>query len=85
MVKKDKNGWISVKDHLPEDPDTLVLVTVNGKPQKNITLCGAYHLATYSEQEGWILEGFEDWMDFTVSFWRELPPPPHKQRAEIKV
>ena len=68
--------WISVEERLPENGDNLVLVTVYGKPQENITLLGAYHLASYSKDEGWILEGFEEWTAFAVTCWRELPPPP---------
>lgn len=72
----DRNGWISVEERLPENDDNLVLVTVCGKPKKNITLLSAYYLASYSKDEGWILDGFEYWKDFTVTYWRELPPPP---------
>lgn len=52
--------WISVKDRMPEDSDRLVLAIVSGKPCKNITLDGAYELATYCAEEGWIIEQYPE-------------------------
>ena len=74
--------WIEADHALPEE-DKFVLVTVDGKPQENINLVGAYFLAAYNKDEGWILEGFEHWQkDFKVTYWRELPSPPDVNKAE---
>ena len=74
------NGaWISAKDALPER-DQVVLVVADGKPRENITLDGAYFLAQYSREEGWIIDGHEYWTKgFEVTHWRELPEPPKKE------
>lgn len=71
-------AWISVKDALPE-PDVSVLVIVNGKPHKNITLVGAYELAEFDSEEGWILEMWPEWMNAEVSHWMPLPEPPKEE------
>lgn len=67
--------WISVKDRLPEDDD-LVLVIASGKPHENITLDNAIELATFSMDEGWILEMLPEWEDPKVTYWMPLPEPP---------
>lgn len=72
---REWTGWISVKDALPE-PDVSVLVIVNGKPHENITLVGAYELAEFDSEEGWILEMWPEWMNAEVSHWMPLPEPP---------
>lgn len=69
--------WISVKDRLPEK-DTLVLVIANGKPCKNVTLADAYQLASYSEDEGWILDEFPEAEGIAVAHWMPLPEPPEE-------
>ncbi len=78
--KQTKMEWISVEERLPENDDELVLVTASGKVQENITLLGAYFLATYSKNDGWILEGFEHWNGFEVAYWCKLPSPPDGRR-----
>ena len=69
------NEWISVKDRLPES-DELVLVLVDGKPTRNITLVGAYELANYDKEEGWFLEMWPEWEGAKVTYWMPLPEPP---------
>lgn len=72
--------WISTKDSLPKENDT-VLVLVNGKPRKNITLVDAYFLAQYIREEGWVIDGHEYWSEgFEVTYWRELPELPEKEQ-----
>ena len=68
-------GWISVKDRPPTDEDALVLAVVSGKPCENITLDGAYELATYIEAEGWIIEPYPEWDTPEVTHWMPLPEP----------
>ena len=68
--------WISVKDRLPESDDEFVLVLANGKPSKNITLEEACELATYSAEDGWILEMWPDWTCAKITYWMQLPELP---------
>lgn len=70
------NEWISVEDRLPEDPDTNVLVIASGKPRENISLENAYELASYSQDDGWILEMYPEFEDVKVTHWMPLPDPP---------
>lgn len=66
--------WISTKDKLPEN-DELVLVLVNGK-FGNLTFVDAYELATYSTDEGWIIESSPEFEGPSVSWWMPLPELP---------
>ena len=73
--------WTSVDEALPEE-DEVVLVTVDGKPRENINLIGAYFLAEHSKEDGWILEGHEEWeKGFKVTYWCALPAPPDCYKA----
>ena len=83
-MKEETNDWVSAEESLPTNDDEMVLVTTAGKVQENITLLGAYFLATYSKEDGWILEGFEHWNGFNVTYWRKLPPPPDGRRKTVK-
>ncbi len=80
LADKVAPRWVSVDERLPE-ADDVVLVIVNGKPTKNITLKGAYELAEY-DSEGWILEMWPEWMDAKVSHWMQLPEPPDMEETE---
>ncbi|MEM5769979.1 MAG: DUF551 domain-containing protein, partial [Bacillota bacterium] len=71
-----ENRWIPVGEGLPEDDDGEVLVIASGKPHENITLDGAYMLATCSRPEGWILDEYPEWECANVTHWRPLPEPP---------
>ena len=71
-----ENRWIPVGERLPGDADGEVLVIASGKPHENITLDGAYMLATYSRPEGWILDEYPEWECANVTHWRPLPEPP---------
>ena len=81
-MENNKMIWTSVENALPEE-DEVVLVTVDGRPKENINLIGAYFLAEYSKEEGWILEGFEHWQKgFKVTYWCALPAPPDSYKAK---
>lgn len=68
--------WIDATENLP-DPDVIVLAAVTGTPKENVKLYSAYFLASYSSEEGWILEGFEDWKtNIIVTHWCKVPAPP---------
>ena len=73
--------WIDPAVELPPNDD-MVLAIVSGKPADNITLEDAYELASYSAEDGWIVEQFELWETPTVSWWRPLPDPPEKKKEE---
>lgn len=71
-------NWIESSEMLPKENE-VVLVLADGKPTPNIELRGAYFIAEYSDEDGWILDGHEDWSrDVKVTHWRELPAPPRK-------
>ena len=64
-------GWIPVTEKLPED-GCGVLVTVNAK-HNNIIFVNALEIAEYRNTEGWIIEGYLDWLDPNVIAWQPLP------------
>ena len=71
-------NWIESSEMLPKENE-VVLVLADGKPTPKIELRGAYFIAEYSDEDGWILMGHEDWSrDVKVTHWRELPAPPRK-------
>lgn len=73
--------WIDPAVELPPDDD-MVLAIVSGDPADNITLEDAYELASYSAEDGWIVEQFELWENPSVTWWRPLPDPPEKKKEE---
>lgn len=74
--------WVPVGERLPEDSDSAVLAIVNGKPQENITLVGAYQFATYSPAEGWIIDEYPEWETAIVTHWMPMPEPPKGENHE---
>ena len=72
-------GWIPVSERLPED-EYGVLVTVNGK-HNNTTFIDALEIAEYDSDEGWIIEGYLDWINPDVTAWMPLPEPYKEERA----
>lgn len=77
MVLREQQRWIPVEERLPEQ-EACVVVCVSGKPRENITLCDAVELATYYDNEGWILECWPDWATADVTHWMPLPPAPEE-------
>lgn len=67
--------WIPEAEQVPM-PEEMVLVIVSGKPHQNITLDDAYELASFSMDEGWILEQWPEWEGPEVKYWTPLPDPP---------
>ena len=67
--------WIDAKKQLPENPDEMVLCIVSWR-YENTTFYKAYEMATFSWDEGWILESYQDWETPEVSWWTPLPEPP---------
>ena len=72
-------GWIPVSERLPEE-GCGVLATVNGK-HNNTTFIDALEIAEYDSDEGWIIEGYLDWINPDVTAWQPLPEP-YKEREE---
>lgn len=72
-------GWIDAKYELPQTDD-MVLVIASGKPQGNIELVGAYQLASWSPDEGWILDSYPEWEDAKITYWMPLPEPPQEDK-----
>ena len=71
MEKEPERKWIPVSERLPED-ECGVLVTVNGK-HNNTTFIDALEIAEYDSDEGWIIEGYLDWINPDVTAWMPLP------------
>lgn len=67
------DGWIPVKERLPEDCEEIVLVQVSGKPADNILFDNAFELALYEKEEGWILDNYPKWKNPDVIAWCSLP------------
>ena len=78
--QKVTSEWIPVTDRLPED-DELVLVTVNDK-HNNLTFENALMTGCYCCAEGWILEGYIDWVDPNVTAWMPLPEPMRSEERD---
>ncbi len=66
---KTNNGWISVKDRLPENTNDVSLM-IKESPKK--TLCG------YWNGIEWLVYGRHQ---FTVTHWQPLPPPPEPEKS----
>ena len=73
--EQEKHRWIPVEERLPDEKAGMVLIQVNGKPAKNITLHDAFEFGEYSKVEGWILEEYPDWVAAAVVAWQPLPEP----------
>ena len=73
--------WIPVSKELPED-DELVLATVNDK-HNNVTFENTLMTGCYCYAEGWILEGYIDWVGPNVTAWMPLPEPYKEQNDAI--
>lgn len=71
---QENRRWIPVAERLPGNDD-FVLVIVSGKAG-NITLDNAAELASFSMDEGWILEMWPELEDPKVTYWMPLPEPP---------
>lgn len=70
--------WINAKKQLPENPDEMVLCIVSGR-YKNLEFYEAYEMASFSWDEGWILESYPEWETPEVSWWMPLPEPPKEE------
>lgn len=69
-----KGMWRSPDREMPEE-EILVLVIVNGV-FGNITFVDAVSLASYSREEGWILDEYPEWENPGISFWAPIREAP---------
>lgn len=73
LEKQAASEWIPVSERLPEG-ENGVLITVNGK-LNNIIFDNAIEKGFYNEDDGWIVDGYLDWITPEVTAWRPLPEP----------
>ena len=73
---RQERRWIPVGERLPE-PDKQVLAIVSGR-WENIAFNRAYELASWSSDEGWIMEEWPELEDLEVTYWMPLPEPPEE-------
>ena len=76
-VLEELDRWIPVAERLPDEYQG-VLCIVDGQPEENITLEGAYQIGEWDGCGGWIIEEWPEWEDAKVSWWRPLPGPPER-------
>lgn len=74
--------WCDARYEVPVDEDKCVLALVSGR-YKNIEFHCACEIATYSEEEGWILENWPEWVNPGVTHWMPLPEPPSTEAPTI--
>lgn len=75
LQEKRESRWIPVSERLPIDSDEIVLIQVSGIPTPNITFQDAFTLATYTPEDGWIIEQYPEWEGAQPVAWQPLPEP----------
>lgn len=77
---RDKMRWRVAAHELPKK-DKNVLVCVSGI-FRNISFLNAIQIGCYAGEEGWIIEGYEEWENANVSHWMPLPDMPIYEKDE---
>ena len=81
---EEKQRWRRPWEDMPPE-DEIVLVIADGKIAENITAIDAVTLASWSREDGWILELFpETETGFEIRYWMPLPEAPEQERGERK-
>ena len=78
LREQEERRWIPVTERFPET-DYDVLVAASGNPVKNVRLENSLELASYSKDEGWILECWPEWENPKITCWMPLPEPPKEE------
>jgi len=79
MEGKNGSGWVSVEDRPPESDGSVLVWITEGR-------CGStvfknyIALAEYDPGWGWILDGYKDPEELTITHWMELPAGPEGKR-----
>ena len=72
--------WVRPGAAMPPEGE-LVLVIVSGRPCRHIRLVYAVELATWTLEDGWILEEYPAYEDAEVHFWAPIPELPEEARV----
>lgn len=73
LREQEERRWIPVTERMPES-DNQVLAIVSGR-WKNVTFDHAYELASWSADEGWIIEAWPEMENPEATYWMPLPEP----------
>lgn len=73
-VVKEEPRWIPVTERLPEN-DNYVLVIATGNFEK-VYLEQAVEFATYTKEEGWVLEMWPEMENPVITYWMPVPDLP---------
>lgn len=71
--------WQDAKKTKPKNVEG-VLAIANGR-FRNIIFNNAPVIAEYCDDEGWIIEGYEEAVGLRVDFWMDIPPLEEKPLA----
>lgn len=77
---KDKLRWRVASHELPKN-DEGVLISASGIFGR-ISFHNAILIGSYLGEEGWIIDGYEEWENPIVSHWMPLPDMPMFQKDE---
>ena len=72
--------WVRPGAAMPPEGE-LVLVIVSGRPCRHIRLVYAVELATWTLEDGWILEEYPTYEGAEIHFWAPIPERPEEARV----
>lgn len=81
---EEKQRWRRPWEDMPPE-DEIVLVIADGQVAENITADNAVMMASWSKEDGWMLEEYpKTETGFKVKYWMPLPEAPEQERGERK-